>query len=89
MNKKLIVYLIILLVTYLVFRPKYPGYGQKCECLGYKQDKVDKSHLSLADPPNTFMPLIKGTEITTTICYGIPYQCKLNMGYDILYPTKN
>ena len=68
-----------------MFRPKYSGYGQQCECLGFKQNRVDESHLNIVDP-NTFKPLIKGTEITTTICYGIPYQCELNTGYEVLDP---
>ena len=85
MNKK-IVFLIIILIAYFVFRPRYSGYGQKCKCMGYKQDRVDESHLNIVNP-ESFKPLIRGTETITTICYGIPYQCELNTGYEILDPS--
>jgi len=80
---KAILVIVLIIFIYLVFRPKYSGYGQKCECLGYKRDRIDESHLNIVDP-ETLQPLIRETEIVTTTCYGIPYQCELNTGYEIL-----
>lgn len=86
MNKKLIIVLFILLLAFLLFKPKYSGYGQNCNCIGFKQNRVDKSHLNIVDP-ETLRPLIRGTEIVTTICYGIPYSCELNTGIEVLDPS--
>lgn len=80
---KAILIIVLIIFIYLVFRPKYSGIGQICECFGYKQDRVDESHLNIVDP-ETLQPLRRGTELVTTICYGIPYKCKLNTGYEIL-----
>ena len=86
MNKKFTIILFILLLVFLFFRPKYSGYGQNCSCIGFKQNRVDKSHLNIVDP-DTLKPLMRGTEIITTICYGIPYRCELNTGIEILDPS--
>ena len=86
MNKKFVTILFILLLALLFFKPKYSGYGQNCGCIGFKQNRVDKSRLNIVDP-KTLRPLIQGTEVITTICYGIPYSCKLNTGIEVLDPS--
>lgn len=88
MDKKIIIFFIILLGAYLIFRPRYSGYGQNCRCIGYKHDKVDKHNLNIVNP-KTLKPMIRGTEIITTVCFGIPYSCKVNTGIEILEPSLN
>lgn len=74
-------------VIYLVFQPRYSGVGQKCECFGYAQNQITENHLNIVDP-ETFKPLVQGTTMVTTICFGIPYKCELHPGVEIINSKK-
>lgn len=86
-NKRIVIALILLLGSYLFFKPKYSGFGQDCNCVGYKRNLVHETLLNVVDM-ETFSPILRGTDTTTTICYGIPYSCELSPGYEVLDSQK-
>lgn len=83
---KVVAVFLLIILAYFIFRPKYFGLGMKCQCVGYAYNQTFKSNFNIVDS-ETFEPQIRGIDMTTTICYGIPYRCELNTGYEVLDPS--